>query len=185
MIPATALDGPGSSARRRKRRTWVIVGVLVAIVSVAAVVAVLPSSSPSSKSSSSGRLGPYSLGLVNNTTLGLAFPLCSVVTVHWTDGGGGNATFVVLTPAEVQPSACTAPPPAENTTCPSDGCPSYMDGSIVCIESGTGGSCAFLSTQANYTFLNYVPYDSTVWTSVTFTARYSPSGDAAAIVSDG
>jgi hypothetical protein len=163
------LDGPGPAARRRN---WLVVGVLVAVVVIAVVVAAFPP--PSSSSGSGGTLGPYSLSqAIGNLSMPLAFPQCSVVTVQWTLQGSGNATFAVWTPISSHPSTCTAPPPTENITCPPRGCPTPVVDQLVCIEDGTGGTCAFLATQTSYTFVNYVPYDSTVWTSVSFTASYS------------
>jgi hypothetical protein len=146
--------------------------VLVAIVVIAAVVAAFPPRA--SSSGSGGTLGPDSLSqAIGNLTMPLAFPRCSVVTAQWSLQGSGSATFAVWTPASDQPSTCAVPPPTENITCPLGGCPTFGGNQLVCFEDGTGGTCAFLATQTHYTFVNYVPYDSSVWTSVSFTASYS------------
>lgn len=155
-------------------------GILVAIVVVAAVVAALPQRA----SAPGGSFGPYMLsrlgGPGNAPSMQLSFPLCSNVTVRWNisaspqwlGGGEGNVTFTVWTPEQVQNATCASPAPAENLTCPSQGCPAYM-GQPVCIETGAEGVCAFQSTQTNYTFLLYSPFDQGIFGSLEFTASYS------------
>ena len=171
MSPVDILDGPGSAARRRRRRSWVIAGVVLGIVIVAGSVAAF-APRPGGPSAA-GRLGPYTLSTINVTTIDLGFPRCSVVTATWNVTGPGNETYTVWDPASPTNSTCASSGPNLTIRCPHQGCPSYLDRQPVCIESGPAGSCEFQSTQTNYTFLLYTPYDQTPFAALSFTASYT------------
>jgi len=119
--------------------------------------------------------GPYTLGLVTfNMSVNLTFPQCAIVAVNWSVVGAGNATLSVWGPSNPGGYSCSGKAPYENLTCPAQGCPMLnLNDVLVCVEAGTGGLCSFQSSGANYTFWNYVQFDTNLFTEVSFTATYS------------
>jgi hypothetical protein len=124
---------------------------------------------------SSGVLGPYTLD-DSTQSIGVSFPNCSIVVVHWHITAGESAYFSVWTSPVVIPLNCTNVTPPSNVTCPPPGCmpPSYGMGAPVCIEAGENGSCSFEAAYLGYSFLLYTPYSQGTVTLV-FTASYSPN----------
>lgn len=174
VCPSRTLDELVPSSRQKRRAPYIVATVLGGIVVVAAVVGFWPYGGPSSGTT----LGPYTLGLGStyyNDSVNLSFPLCSVVKVAWNVTGTGNATLAVWGPP-VPPGeySCPSAAPYENLTCPNQGCPSIVSGeTLMCIEAGARGACEFQSGPTNYTFLNYVPYDTGPFTALSFTASFS------------
>ena len=169
---------------RRTAFTWrfVLVGLIsgIAVTSITAGLA-LWGSSPGV--AMSGTLGPY---LLNNSTrgVGLSFPQCSLVTVHWQVVTGSSANFSVWPPEAVLVPNCQTPlPPPTNGTCPAAVCGNASMGpGPVCFESGMSGACSFSSTQPGYGFDLYTGYHISNGTpienglgntTVSFTARCS------------
>jgi hypothetical protein len=173
MGSVAEFERPHPTARSRRRRRLAAVGAGAAFVVAAVVLVAVVWRGPSGSSSTSGTLGPYTLNDWNTTLLQLSFPHCSIVEVHWYLKTGVQAAFTIWTPAVVQPSNCTGAPPTENLTCPLQGCPVYS-GQAVCIIVAAAGTCSFMSTQTNYTFLLYTPYCKGSVT-LLFTATYSAS----------
>jgi len=174
VSPVRTLDELVPSSRQKRRAPYIVAGVLGTVVIVALAAAYLPlllAPGP-------GRVfGPYTLGVGGlnlNESLDLVFPACSVVTVNWSVVGSGNATFTVWGPPNSGGFSCAQAPPYENLTCPTQGCPAALsDDLLVCVEGGTGGMCKFQAGPSNITFLNYVPFDSSLFTEVSFNGSYT------------
>lgn len=120
--------------------------------------------------------GPYRL---NSSTpvIGLSFPDCSIVKVDWHVVAGLDANFSVMAPSVGLPANCSGPFPHENLTCPQQGSCAWYGETPVCLESGTAGSCSFMSIQPAYGFNLFEPvYGQEIGNlSVSFTASYAPN----------
>jgi hypothetical protein len=137
---------------RTDGRPWIVAVVAVAVVGF--TTAALAGWGGGAPPGATGAFGPFLLTNASHD-IGLSFPDCSLVLVHWSVVTGPSANFSVWPPAAVVATTCTGLPPS-NATCPVSVCKTTSLGPWpVCFETGAEGSCTFVAAQTGYSFVLY------------------------------
>lgn len=135
-------------------------GVLVAVLCSGSVVIIVAATLVILRPPGTGGAvtkGPFLISSSPTQTV----PLCSNVSVRWTDLNGTNVTFAVWPPASGPLSSCSTAQPLSNRTAefPSSGRHGLngTEGGPACQQTGEGGTCSFLAHDTSYLLTEAAP----------------------------
>ena len=131
----------------------VAVGSVVALVLVGSIW-ILPGLESQNSNSASFTLND------TQQSVSMSFTNCTKVNVVWTIHSGGPGSFGIWPPPDLVHSNC--PNQGASNATPPNGYRTYGS-EPTCYESGAQGECWFYSTQQEYTFFLFGPWNGTAW----------------------